>query len=106
MNGNEFIEMIESYLNNNYDCYDIKEETIMIANEIIESIKDDNKRQALIRNLESAVTDYALEQNKCPTCGSDLVQLSTNKHADGFEHEFGTKIFSIWGCEFCDNMVK
>ena len=62
MNGNEFIEMIESYLNNNYDCYDIKEETIMIANEIIESIKDDNERQALIRNLESAVTDYALEQ--------------------------------------------
>ena len=87
-------------------CYDSKEETIIIANEIIELIKDDNKRQALIRNLESAVTDYALEQNKCPTCGSDLVQLPTNKHADGFEHEFGTKIFSIWGCEFCDNMVK
>ena len=106
MNGNEFIEMIESYLNNNYDCYDSKEETIIIANEIIESIKDDNKRQTLIRNLESAITDYALEQNKCPTCGSDLVQFPTNKHADGFEHEFGTKIFSIWGCEFCDNMVK
>ena len=65
MNGNEFIEMIESYLNNNYDCYDSKEETIMIANEIIESIKDNNKRKALIRNLESAVNDYAIKKNKC-----------------------------------------
>ena len=70
------------------------------------AVSETNKRQALIRNLESAVTDYALEQTKCPTCGSDLVQLPTNKHADGFEHEFGTEIFSIWGCQFCDNMVK
>lgn len=106
MNGQEFMEMIEFYLKNNYACYDEKEEVIMIVNEIIESIKDNNQREALIRNLESAVNDYSQGQNKCPNCGSDLVQFPTDKHADGFEHEFGTEIFSIWGCQFCDNVVK
>nr|DAQ97646.1 MAG TPA: protein of unknown function (DUF2225) [Caudoviricetes sp.] len=35
--------------------------------------------------------------------GKDLVQL---EQTDGFEHEFGTEIYNLWGCKNCNYVIE
>lgn len=68
MNGIEFIEMIEYYLNNNYACYDTEEEVLCIVNELIQTLTNEQARITFINNLKVAKEEYATDKNKCPNC--------------------------------------
>lgn len=82
-------------IHKNY-CNGDVEETITVVNELVESMLLSNSFAYL---LKQECEEFALSNNKCPECGSDLCYL---EHTE--EHEYwGRIVFETISECFCEN---
>lgn len=91
MSADEIIQMILE------SCSENIRETIEMANELIAQITDNPKQLAY--DLSERLEEYSLENNKCPLCGEDIVQIYIENQSSEYFGQPTEERMSTYGCD-------